>query len=91
MRALALVACVALVAPAHAEDVSTGWPEPARCYLAAGTDDPGMTVGLAVDLCANSSDAKATLKCYTIAFTQLELNRGQAVRLCSAKPREPLQ
>jgi len=60
-------------------------PEPIKCYALLGeiAGDKGMTVGLAVQLCAGTKDAKATLLCYKVAFNALELNRGLAVELCS--------
>ncbi len=60
-------------------------PEPIKCYGYLGdiTGDKEMTVGLAVQLCAGTKNAKATLTCYKIAFTKLELNRGLATELCS--------
>jgi hypothetical protein len=91
MRALVLVACAALTAPAHAQDFPADWPEPLKCYaLAGGEADPTITVGMTVDLCAGTTNAEATADCYAKAFTLLGLTRGQAVRLCSAKTREPL-
>ena len=60
-------------------------PEPIKCYVLLGdvTGDKEMTVGLAVQLCAGTKDAKATLLCYKAAFTALGLSRGLAVELCS--------
>lgn len=60
-------------------------PEPIKCYALVGdiTGDKGMTVGLGVQLCAGTKDAKATLLCYKLAFAALELNRGLSVELCS--------
>lgn len=62
-----------------------GLPEPIKCYSFVGdiTGDEGMPVGLAVELCAGTKNAKATLICYKAAFEALELNRGLAVELCS--------
>jgi hypothetical protein len=42
-----------------------------------------MPVGLAVQLCAGTKNAKATLVCYRTAFEALKLNRGLAIELCS--------
>jgi hypothetical protein len=60
-------------------------PEPINCYALLGdiTGDKTMTVGLAVQLCAGTKNAKTTLLCYKMAFQGLELNRGLAVELCS--------
>lgn len=60
-------------------------PEPIKCYALLGdiTGDKGMTVGLGVQLCAGTKDAKATLLCYKVAFDAMGLNRGLAVELCS--------
>lgn len=60
-------------------------PEPIKCYALLGdiTGDKDMTVGLAVQLCAGTKDAKATLLCYKAAFNALGLNRGLSVELCS--------
>ena len=62
-----------------------GIPEPIKCYALLGdiTGDNEMTVGLGVQLCAGTKDAKATLLCYKAAFTALGLTRGLAVELCS--------
>lgn len=59
-------------------------PEPIKCYGFLGdiTGDKEMPVGLAVQLCAGTKDAKATLACYKIAFETLGLNRGLAIELC---------
>ncbi len=59
-------------------------PEPIKCYISLGdiTGDEQMPVGLAVQLCAGTKNAKATLVCYKMAFEKLELNRGLAVELC---------
>ena len=59
-------------------------PEPIKCYGFLGniTGDEKMPVGLAVQLCAGTKNAKATLLCYKLAFEELELNRGLAVELC---------
>ena len=60
-------------------------PEPIKCYSFLGdiTGDEKMSVGLAVQLCAGTKDAKATLVCYKMGFEKLELNRGLAIALCS--------
>jgi len=60
-------------------------PEPIKCYALLGdiTGDKDMTVGLAVQLCAGTKDAKATLLCYKAAFNALGLTRGLSVELCS--------
>jgi hypothetical protein len=60
-------------------------PEPIKCYALLGdiTGDKEMTVGLGVQLCAGTKDAKTTLLCYKVAFSALGLNRGLAVELCS--------
>lgn len=60
-------------------------PEPIKCYSFVDdmTGDKEMPVGLAVQLCAGTKNAKATLGCYKIAFEKLELNRGLAIELCS--------
>jgi len=61
--------------------------EPTNCYLMVGAIDTEMTVGLAVDLCGGTKDAKATVTCYALAFGNKEsgglgLNRGLSVSLC---------
>ena len=60
-------------------------PEPIKCYSFLGdvTGDTEMPVGLAVQLCAGTKNAKATLLCYKAAFEALKLNRGLAIELCS--------
>jgi hypothetical protein len=60
-------------------------PEPIKCYALLGdiTGDKEMTIGLGVQLCAGTKNAKATLLCYKLAFGALGLNRGLAVELCS--------
>jgi hypothetical protein len=60
-------------------------PEPIKCYSFLGeiTGDQEMPVGFAVQLCAGTKNAKATLVCYKIAFEALKLNRGLAIELCS--------
>jgi hypothetical protein len=60
------------------------WPEPIKCYSFVGdmTGDENMPVGLAVQLCAGTKNAKATLLCYKVAFEVLQLNRGLAIELC---------
>jgi hypothetical protein len=60
-------------------------PEPIKCYGFIGdiTGDKEMPVGLAVQLCAGTKNAKATLACYKMAFEALGLNRGLAIELCS--------
>jgi hypothetical protein len=59
-------------------------PEPIKCYSFLGdiTGDEEMSVGLAVQLCAGTKNATATLVCYRTAFETLELTRGLAVELC---------
>jgi len=61
-----------------------GVPEPIKCYSFLGdiTGDEKMPVGLAIQLCAGTKNAKATLVCYKMAFGELELNRGLAIELC---------
>ncbi|MFT3848230.1 MAG: hypothetical protein QM739_05985 [Propionivibrio sp.] len=60
-------------------------PEPIKCYGFLGdiTGDEKMPVGLAIQLCAGTKNAKATLVCYKMAFEELKLNRGLAIELCS--------
>ncbi len=63
--------------------------EPTSCYRMVGGVDSEMTVGLAVELCAGTTNAKATITCYALAFVNKEsgglgLNRGLAVSLCRA-------
>jgi len=60
-------------------------PEPIKCYSFLGdvTGDEEMPVGLAVQLCAGTRNATATLFCYKMAFGALKLNRGLAIELCS--------
>lgn len=59
-------------------------PEPIKCYsfLDDITGDKEMPVGLAIQLCARTKNAKATLVCYKMAFEVLKLNRGLAIELC---------
>jgi hypothetical protein len=59
-------------------------PEPIKCYsfLSDITGDKEMPVGLAVQLCAGTKNAKDTLVCYKTAFDSLGLNRGLAIELC---------
>jgi hypothetical protein len=59
-------------------------PAPILCYLLVPEIDKEINVGAGVELCAGSTDAEKTLKCYEQAWTTLKLTRGQAVRLCSA-------
>ena len=67
----------------HQKDV----PEPIKCYsfLVDITGDEKMPVGLAVELCAGTKNAKATLVCYKMAFEKLQMNRGLAIELCGEK------
>lgn len=60
-------------------------PEPLKCYALMGdvTGDKEMLVGLGVQLCAGTKDAKSTLLCYKGAFNALGLTRGLAIELCS--------
>ena len=62
-------------------------PEPIKCYsfLVDITGDEEMPVGLSVQLCAGTKNAKATLVCYKIAFEALELPRGLAIELCGER------
>jgi hypothetical protein len=64
-------------------------PEPIKCYSFLGdiTGDQGMPVGLAVQLCAGTKNARGTLVCYKMAFEGLKLNRGLAIELCGAEKR----
>lgn len=66
-------------------------PEPIKCYVLLGdiTGDKEMTVGLGVQLCAGTKEAKTTLLCYKAAFNALGLNRGLAVELCSEGRKRP--
>jgi len=59
-------------------------PEPIKCYSFLGdiTGDKEMPVGLAIQLCAGTKNAKVTLVCYKMAFEALKLNRGLAIELC---------
>ena len=59
-------------------------PEPIKCYSFLGevTGDEKMPVGLAVQLCAGTKNAKTTLLCYKMALEALKLNRGLAIELC---------
>jgi hypothetical protein len=59
-------------------------PEPIKCYTFLGeiTGDEKMPVGLAVQLCAGTRNARDTLLCYKMAFEALKLNRGLAIELC---------
>lgn len=60
-------------------------PEPIKCFTFLGdiTGDGEMPIGLAVQLCAGTKNARDTLACYKIAFESLKLNRGLAIELCS--------
>jgi hypothetical protein len=62
-------------------------PEPIKCYGFLGdiTGDKEMPVGLAVQLCAGTKNARTTLVCYKMALEALELNRGLAIELCGEK------
>jgi len=62
-------------------------PEPIKCYtfLTEITGDETMPKGLAVQLCAGTKNAEATLHCYKLAFGTLELNRGLAIELCGER------
>ena len=68
-------------------------PEPVLCYRLLTRAGLEITVGLAVELCAATRDAAATVACFTQAWAHpanggLGLNRGQAVDLCRTIPRE---
>jgi hypothetical protein len=85
---LILVSSAAICGESTGKDASINdkdIPEPIKCYGFLGdiTGDKEMPVGLAVQLCAGTKDAKATLACYAMAFRALELNRGLAIELCS--------
>jgi hypothetical protein len=61
--------------------------EPTTCFRLVGLIDESITVGLAVELCGGTTDAKATLACFDEAFGApheggLGLTRGQATWLC---------
>ncbi len=62
-------------------------PEPIKCisFLGDITGDREMPVGLAVQLCSGTKDAKTTLTCYRMAFESLKLPRGLAIELCGEK------
>jgi hypothetical protein len=59
-------------------------PEPIKCYTFLGeiTGDEKMPVGLAVQLCAGTKNARETLLCYKMAFEAIKLNRGLSIELC---------
>lgn len=92
LLAVALLTCAAQ--SAHADDspnllaVATApTSQPVKCYALVDAVSSNVTVGLAVDLCADSRDAVTTVACFVQAGN-LGLNMGQAVRLCAAKTRE---
>lgn len=73
------------VTEANIDDMSVKkFPEPIKCYIYLGaiTGDKEIPVGLAIQLCARTKNAEATLVCYKMAFEALKLNRGQAIELC---------
>jgi hypothetical protein len=67
-------------------------PEPILCYRLLTSTGLEITVGQAVELCAGTRDAAATVACFAAAWGHpadggLGLNRGQAVDLCRTIPR----
>lgn len=56
--------------------------EPVKCFAGIPQIDKTVTIGISVDLCVGTTNAKKTLDCYDKA-AEMDLNRGQAVRLCS--------
>jgi len=87
-RTLILVSSAAICGESIGKDAGINdkdIPEPIKCYSFFGdiTGDKEMPVGLAVQLCAGTKNATATLTCYAMAFRALELNRGLAIELCS--------
>lgn len=88
LSSLILVSSAAICGESTGKDASINdkdIPEPIKCYGFIGdiTGDKEMPVGLAVQLCAGTKNAKATLACYKMAFGALGLNRGLAIELCS--------
>jgi hypothetical protein len=73
-----------------AEEPDLGKPtEPYICMKALGELGLEVPLGMAVDLCAGSTDAEKTLRCFLQAWAPrdadgLGLTLGQAVRLCRA-------
>ena len=90
LSSLVFASGIALCAESTKENISIDdkslkdVPEPIKCYSFLGdiTGDEQMPVGLAVQLCAGTKNAKATLVCYKAAFEALKLNRGLAIELC---------
>jgi hypothetical protein len=57
--------------------------EPAKCAARISRVDSEISKGIAVDVCAGSTNAEKTIACYGKAASTF--NRGLAVTLCSAK------
>lgn len=67
-------------------------PEPILCYRLLTSTGLEITVGQAVEVCAATRDAAATVACFAAAWGHpanggLGLNRGLAVDLCRTIPR----
>jgi len=57
--------------------------EPSKCTANISRVDSEISKGIAVDVCAGSTNADKTIACYGKAASTF--NRGMAVTLCSAK------
>ena len=67
---------------------SAAWsPEPVKCYSLVTNVYNQIPRGIAIDLCAGSTNAKDTVSCYGKAADR-GLNRGLATTLCGAKKQE---
>jgi len=67
---------------------SGAWsPEPVKCYILADVDNE-IPRGIAIDLCAGSTNAKNTISCYRKAMGDRRLIRALATTLCGAKKQE---
>jgi hypothetical protein len=90
---LTLAGSAAGAAEPESKSAPTTESEPVKCYRLLGTVDSGMSVGLAVELCAATLSAIRTIECFGQAFAHagdggLGLNRGLAVDLCRTIPRD---
>lgn len=92
---LALAGNLALAAEPEGKPIAEAQepiPEPILCYRLLTRTGLEITVGQAVELCAATRDAAATVACFAAAWGHpdnggLGLNRGQAVDLCRTIPR----
>jgi hypothetical protein len=61
----------------------SGSQEPSKCTANISKVDTGISRGIAVDVCSQTTNADKTIACYVKAASAL--NRGLAATLCGAK------